>query len=172
MLSAKVWERMEKTRHFIICQSGTLEILCKSLGTSHSCCISPMHPFCIRDKDWRREIMVSVVNETMWSVRWTPIVLLSCSYSLVKPRVSTVKTTLLSRAGGKAKGEPACTQSSVVSHIGVHQQKYLNEWSHSYYSTCKFKHLACTAVEIVLGMEAFYISIAIDQVLNSLVAIL
>lgn len=42
-------ERDSGKNIFFICQSGTWEILCKSLGTSHSCCISPVHPICIRD---------------------------------------------------------------------------------------------------------------------------
>lgn len=103
------------------------------MGTTHSCCISPVHPICTRD-----EAVCGLkkrVHGLLWMRRCDqlgklPLYLFPAHLTLVKPRVSTVKTALLSREGVKAKAEACCTQSSVVSHINVHQLRYLNEWKH------------------------------------------
>jgi len=87
-------ESGKKTRHFIIYANLALWKFYVNQWAPPTAVVFPpciLSAFGTRTEEgssW------SVVNEMMWSVRWTPIVLLSCSYSLVKPRVSTVKTTL------------------------------------------------------------------------------
>lgn len=57
-------ERDSGKNMLFICQSGTWEILCKSSGTSHSCCISPVRPICVRD------MAESTLEIRLHNMRW------------------------------------------------------------------------------------------------------
>lgn len=157
-----LWKTMEKTRHFIIYANLALWKFYVNHWAPPTAVVFPpciLSAFGTRAEE---ESSWSVVNEMMWSVRWTPIVPLSCSYSLVKPRVSTVKTTLHRERKRESKGG-----TSLYTKLSGFPctNNYLNEWTHilliCQHANFSIWHALQLKLCVRKVMKAFYISIAI-----------